>query len=564
MTGRALLVFALFAALTPLAARADGKATDGNFNIEFTDVVSNGGLDMKIVRVYNSTTPFSGIFGFGWGADFEKYLEFIDDGSIIVHEWGGGANNKFSPGADLKLRTPAEVADLIMAAKEKEGFASEAERTAYRASLAKNHQAEWNKLVAFGLLNPPAVPLGAALTSDKFGHQELVRVRDGYEIHLPTVVQIFDATNGHLVLQRDQNGHSIAYRYTAAGELAEMSNDLGERYTFTFNPGGHVAEVLTTEGKRIAYRYSGADLVDSLDAGNNRYLYAYDRNHNMTMVKYPDGKAQEISYYPLAEDENVKRVVERDGSSTEYTYAGAGTDHTSYGEKTTDAHGKVVDSKSSEYFMAVGPNGTRYVKRTVTTLNGVVTETDRDPNGYATQIKTGNAVTVYAYDSQERVTLEQTATKKTETAYDPISGKPSQVTITEKGQSSVFRYTYDGRGNLLTATDGKLTLAVAYDEQGRKSTFTSKGNPPQVFRVEYNRVGNSYRFGVDGVGTITIVYDDAGKVRKVGEKIVTIITNPSGEIEPNDSPAGKKIDDTVNAVYTEFEDVLQSSGSTIF
>jgi hypothetical protein len=45
---------------------------------------------------------------------------------------------------------------------------------------------------------------------------------------------------------------------------------------------------------------------------------------------------------------------------------------------------------------------------------------------------------------------------------------------------------------------------------------------------------------------------------------VTIITNPSGEIEPNDSPAGKKIDDTVNAVYTEFEDVLQSSGSTIF
>ena len=563
MSRRALLVLALFAALSPLAARADGKATDGNFNIEFTDVVSYGGIWMKIVRVYNSTTAFSGIFGFGWGADFEKYLEFIDDGSIVVHEWGGGANNKFSPGTDLKLRTPAEVIDLIMAAKEKEGFASEAERAAYRASLEKNHQAEWNKLVAFGLLKPPDVPLGATLTSDKFGHEELVRVRDGYEIHVPNFVQIFDATNGHLVLQRDQNGHSIAYRYTAAGRLAEMSDGAGERFTFTFNPDGHVAEIVTTEGKRIAYRYSGTDLVDSLDADNHRYLYAYDRNHNMTQVKYPDGKAQDIWYYPFAQDENVKRVVDRDGSSTDYTYGGAGTDHTTYGEKTTDAHGKVIDSKTSEYDMAVGPNGTRYIKRAVTTVNGVVTETDRDPNGYPTQIKTGNAVTLYAYDSQERVILEQTATKKTETEYDPVSGKPSQVTITEKDQPRVFRYTYDSRGNLLTAADEKLTLAVAYDEQGRKSAISSK-NPAQVFRIEYNRFGDSYRFTVDGVGAITIVYDAAGKVRKIGEKVVNVITNPNGEIEPNDSPAGKKIDDTVNAIYTEFEDIFKPSGSTIF
>jgi YD repeat-containing protein len=162
------------------------------------------------------------------------------------------------------------------------------------------------------------------------------------------------------------------------------------------------------------------------------------------------------------------------------------------------------------------------------------------------------------------VTLEQTATKKTETEYDPVSGKPAQITITEKGQSSVFRYTYDGRGNLLTAANGKVTLAIAYDEQGRKSALTSKASPPQVFRIEYNRFGDSYKFSVDGVGTITIVYDDAGKVRKNGDKILNVITNPSGEIEQIGSPAAKKIDDTVNAVYTEFEDVLKPSGASIF
>jgi YD repeat-containing protein len=562
MIARALPLLAILLLLSPLPARADGAAKDGNFNIAFTDVVSSGGLEMKVERVYNSTTPFSGIFGFGWGTDFEKFLAFLDDGSIVVHEWGGGAENKFSPGSEVKLRTTAEIDDLIMVAMGKEGFASESERAAYRASLAKNHQTEWNKLVNLGLLKPPDVPLGATFTSEKFGHQELVRVRDGYEIYLPTVVQTFDATSGHLVLERDMSGKSIAFRY-AGGQLAEMSNGLGERFTFVFGPDGHVAEIVTAEGRKSAYHYSGSDLIDSIDVDNHHYAYSYDRNHNLTEIKFPDGSAQRIAYYPYSEEENVKRVVNRDGSVTDYTYVGEHTDHEKYSEQTTDAHGKVTLTKSAEYFMATAPNGTRYAQREVITVNGVATETVRDPNGYALRITAGADVTTYAYDAQERVTLKQTPTTRTETVYDPMSGKPSKVSVTEHGNTTVDRYTYDGRGNLVSASDGEHILAVAYDDAGRKSAITSKGNPDRVFRIAYNRFGDAFRFSVDGVGAITLLYDAAGELKKVNGNVQDQITDAGGQIETSDSDMGKKINEQVNAMFNVLQDVLRPSGSTI-
>jgi YD repeat-containing protein len=562
MIARALSLLATLLLLNPLPARADGAAKDGNFNIAFTDVVSSGGLEMKVERVYNSTTPFSGIFGFGWGTDFEKYLAFLDDGSIVVHEWGGGAENKFSPGSEVKLRSIGEIENLIMAAMEKEGFASEAERGAYRSSLAKSHQTEWNKLVNLGLLKPPDVPLGATFTSEKFGHQELVRVRDGYEIYLPTVVQTFDATSGHLVLERDMNGKSIAFRY-AGGQLAEMSNGLGERFTFVFGPDGHVAEIVTAEGRKSEYHYSGSDLIDSIDVDNHHYSYSYDLNHNLTAIKFPDGTAQRIAYYPYSEDENVKRVVNRDGSVTDYTYVGQHTDHEKYTEQTTDAHGKVTSTKSAEYFMATAPNGTRYAQREVISVNGVSTETDRDANGYALRVTAGADVTIYAYDAQERVTLKQTPTTKTQTEYDSMSGKPSQVSITERTGTTVYRYTYDGRGNLLSATDGEHVLAVAHDDAGRMSAITSKGNPDRVFRIAYNRFGESFRFSIDGVGALTLLYDDAGDLKKVNGKVQDEITDAGGQNQPTDGDAGKKIDEQINAMFTVLQDVLKPSGSTI-
>src|SRR2546421_237593 len=93
--------FASLLLLSTLSCFANVSLKNGNFNIGFTDIAYPGGFEPKIERVYNSKASFRGIFGNGWGSEFEVFLEIDPDGTVTVHEYGGGADNRFVP-ANLK------------------------------------------------------------------------------------------------------------------------------------------------------------------------------------------------------------------------------------------------------------------------------------------------------------------------------------------------------------------------------------------------------------------------------------------------------------------------------
>src|SRR3990170_4922362 len=92
-------VISLLVASLSLAgsAYANVSLKNGNFFIGYTDIVYPGGFEPKIERVYNSKTPYEGIFGWGWGSEYEVFLTVSADGSVLVREYGGGAENRFSP-----------------------------------------------------------------------------------------------------------------------------------------------------------------------------------------------------------------------------------------------------------------------------------------------------------------------------------------------------------------------------------------------------------------------------------------------------------------------------------
>src|SRR3954471_5566197 len=92
-----LAVAILFGLLGSQLASANVSLKNGNFFVGYTDIIYPGGFEPKIERVYNSKTPFSGMFGWGWGNEYEVYLKVLADGSVLVHEYGGGAENRFSP-----------------------------------------------------------------------------------------------------------------------------------------------------------------------------------------------------------------------------------------------------------------------------------------------------------------------------------------------------------------------------------------------------------------------------------------------------------------------------------
>src|SRR5205085_4508992 len=150
----ALLAILLCLMAAPVIANVSLR--NGNFFIGYTDIVYSGGFEPKVERVYNSKTPFKGIFGYGWGCEFEVYLTISPDGAVIVHEYGGGAENVFSPPELNKQELEAAVANILHAAQESKNLSTGAQDVApYEKKLRSDatfRNDEWEKYLKLGLI----------------------------------------------------------------------------------------------------------------------------------------------------------------------------------------------------------------------------------------------------------------------------------------------------------------------------------------------------------------------------------------------------------------------------
>src|SRR4051812_43312458 len=147
--GFGVLLSALFAA----PALGNVSLKNGNFFIGYTDIIYPGGFEPKIERVYNSKTPFKGMFGWGWGNEYEVFLTVSADGSVVVHEYGGGAENRFNPVAFSSVELDKAV-EMISGVAQKVGVAgSAAQLSDYKRKLradATFRNDEWEKFRSQG------------------------------------------------------------------------------------------------------------------------------------------------------------------------------------------------------------------------------------------------------------------------------------------------------------------------------------------------------------------------------------------------------------------------------
>jgi len=309
--------------------KTDVTKKNGNFFLSTVDVATPpGGLGMSIERVYNSKADFTGIFGEGWGSVYEEKLEVEDDGSLIVHEYGGGAANAFAPTGPA-IRSLNTIIAEIMGAAEKTGeFGGAVEEKAYRARLATGHNDEWIRFRDLGLVKSPEIPVGATFSSSRFGTQVITRVPEGYQRQTIPVASTdtkvkFEAFDLSGRLQRvwDADHNFIALHYDSRGRLSEMDDNLGNRFTFVFNADGFVERITDSQGRVARYEYDGKELIKSVDANANTYQFEYDTQYdNMIAIRYSDHSATSVTYLPYDQDENVDTVKDRDGTFSKYTY----------------------------------------------------------------------------------------------------------------------------------------------------------------------------------------------------------------------------------------------------
>ncbi len=538
------------------AAEANVSLKNGNFFIGYTDVIYPGGFEPKIERIYNSKTPYNGMFGWGWGNEYEAYMTVSADGSVVVHEYGGGAENRFSPVAFKPQELDQAVETIAETARKAGAMGSTDQLAAYKKRLkgdASFRNDEWEKFRAQGKLEPRQLASGAQLHSNRFSYQYITRVADGYVRNFDNGrVEKFN-NGGRMVRISDKNNNFIELSYTKDNKIEKIVDNFNRKMFFTYNTLGKVEKIQGENGKEATYRYNDlGELVASKDVDGNAYSFKYsaDKRHNMMEIGYSDKTTMAMTYFGRDQHENIKSVKDRDGTTTEYGYGDSASDKgqswVSVGVKGSD--GKMISTSKYEYFVRHKPDGEEWTYKMVSTLDGDRTETVyNECCGLPILIKKQGEETAFEYDSKGHVTKKITPNEVTELAYDAKVGKVTRVARypkTNKKETNWSTFKYDDKGNLVFAnnSEGK-GVKLFYDGNGRIKSLVDQNKRRIDFK--YNENSKPVEITDPNLGTITVSYTNSGEIKKV------------------ESTAGRKIALQVTSAFQNLLDIIRPAGVSL-
>jgi YD repeat-containing protein len=513
-------------------ARADVSLRNGNFYVSFKDISYPGGMEPKIERVYNSKSDYAGIFGYGWGSEYETALGVDPDGSIVVTEFGGGANNRFVS-KDFKAQDlDAGVNELVEAGK-KAGLVSNAKQISdYRAKLTHDfdyRSKQYNMFVSKGLMAKKALKVGTQYTSTRYLYQYITRVKGGYvRVMEGGNIQKFNEA-GKLVQVLDRNKNFITFGYDKNGHLVQMIDNQNRKMNLTYNVQNMVEKIVGESGKYAAYRYDKNRLLDysrDSDGVQNTFKYTNDRFRNLSEIGYPDEKDSKgaikkmgIAYYGPDKNISVRAVTNTDGTVNEYDYLKDPKNADYFGVHVLlkEANGTRISDAKYEYFSKTRPGGEAYTSKMISTIDGDKTETVYDDKlGFPTTITNNGRTTKMEYDQKGRMTKKVTAIETTELTYDQTVGKVNKVTRKMKSGTLLWStFAYDrATGNLLLAKNSeKKSVKLIYDNQGRIRALIDQSGRQLTFK--YNDVSKPIEISDAKLGTVKFTYKNSGEVDKL-------------------------------------------------
>jgi YD repeat-containing protein len=565
-TGAKLLTFLL---LSMSVAQAQVSLRNGNFFTEYTDLLYPGGFDPKIQRIYNSKTDWAkGIFGPGWGFEYEAFLKVSADGSVVIHEYGGGAENRFSPVAFNAHELDKAVDTIAAAAKASGVIGSASQLDSYKKRLKSDmnyRNEQWESFRRTGKIQARQLAVGTKLQSNKYSYQFVTRVEGGYLRTYETGKSEKFNDSGKLVRVSDKNGNYIDLSYGSDGHLARIVDNQGRRMSFSYTNKGLVSSIEGENGKKAKYEYDSSNmLVKSTDTEGNTYTFKYEMGTtnlvpNLLEIGYSDKTTMKISYWGKDKNQNVKGVKDRDGTFTEYNY---GSDSRDAGytmvnvtvrpsERTVDAKGKAIAPISVskyEYFMKRKADGEEWQYKLVTTLDGDRTETIyNECCGLPLLIKHNAEETSFEYDTKGHVTKKITPNEVTELSYHPQVGKVTKVvrySKRNKKQSTWSQFEYDEKGNLTFAKNSdKKGVRLFYDANGRIRSMVDQDRRRIDFK--YNENSKPVEISDPSLGTISVAYKQSGEIDKV------------------ESTAGRKIALQVTSAFQNLLDIIRPAGVSL-
>ncbi len=329
----------------------------------------------------------------------------------------------------------------------------------------------------------------------------------------------------------DENGRRTAYSYDALGNVSAVSYPDGTTEIFTYDANGNLTAVTAPDGSVTRMEYDARSrLVKETDSYGMAMLYGYDNANRLTSVTDGEGNTTTYEYDNLGE---LIAVTDVNGAVITYEYDSLGRRISE-----TDGMGRL---HTWEYDTA---------------------------GNLAAEVSAAGIRTCYTYDAQDFLIR----TVRYPAGWEDGSTEPTETTVYTRDSAGrltavtnvdgTVHYVYDGLGRLISVTDcSGDTLSYTYDEYGRKSSVTARGEDEGYGSTvyEYDKYGRMtkvsdsygntivYFYNVDGTlnresrnnGLTTVYeYDVCGFVKKIktidaAEHCVTeynYVTGTNGEV----------------------------------
>jgi len=506
----------------------EGNMKVGNFTLSYVDLaVPVSGLDVEVVRTYDSRDRRAGDFGVGWTLDVRQ---------------GSYANNR-PPGEGWQITEGFLPCERVTETRSHLTTIRLSESEVYRFKLSLTDSAPilggCFARARFDFLGGPLPGATLAIRGNdevlhENGSDRLIDVdslelfepqqvrfttRDGrvFDLDLDAgVTALEDLSGNRLEITpagiHHSSGRGIAFERDPEGRIRRVSDPLGEDLVYAYDAGGDLASVTDRDGHTTRYTYDSHLLVGIEDPlGRQAARNEYDAEGRLVRHVDAAGKVTELEH-----DVDGRRevVTDREGRSRILEYDERGnvvreTDEEGHlTTRTFDARGNLLSETDALGNTTARTYDAANLPATVTDPEGHTTTYGYDAHARVTSVTDprGNRWTA-AYDAAGNRTATTDPLGNVTTFEHDGSGNLIEVTDAEGG---VTRYEYDAAGNEVREID-PLGNAIerGFDEAGRQVSQTLTRTLPDGAQESL-----VFTFGYDNTGRLTERVDPDGATRR--------------------------------------------------
>jgi len=297
-------------------------------------------------------------------------------------------------------------------------------------------------------------------------------------------------------------GIPVLFEYNTKGNIAKVTNALGDTRSYDYNLSGKVTHITDFNGGAVQYKYNNVGEVEEIiNQADGSTKFTYDIMRNITSMINPNG---DTVYYEYDKFNRVIRTIDEEGNATTY-------DH--------DLNGNVTDIFSPNDTCTIIAYDELDRQKSIELPDGFLILFDYDQVGNLIKvIDSSSNITKYEYDSAgQLVKLIDPMRNETKLTYTAL-GKVESI-VNAKGEKQTYSYYAGGKLKSITLPCGE-SESYEYNKNGNIVKITNILGDETSLKYDclgrvaevINPLGHSKKFGYDAIGNITQVTDESGNI----------------------------------------------------